>query len=395
MLTIHGAALGDCLPKSPLFWSVIVISLSLLIWIIMFIFKRYVTNPIGKKTHQRMKRFLKKTDLIGEGEMVIGGLFTFGIIVLLVFAYTFSNSYLHRYPIEDVNGDANFACDRTLTNAQFSSGLMSIGIPPNDDEAPIFTMLDSQSFTLYIYFINTLFKCTDVSVIQIKDINLPLTISSCNDSDSSVLFSLLLPSHTINLQVSVTGTNTIGGVHIGLEGPGVETQNEILDSAYTLVDLSFAETLSVSDRLLTQQASCTIQLTKVINRTYSLEEEGETEFSGVWLPIISGNLDQIFVDENEYKYATSTSTILSIVMSETSYYVSNTERPIATEDEVIFANLLFTIVCLEIFGLGFLIFKLIILPLIKRIFGCCRRQSPWEKSCMYNIDVSKTMTTRM
>jgi hypothetical protein len=395
MLTIPSAPMHHCLLVSALFWAIIVISLGLLIWIIMFIFKRYVTNPIGKKTHQRMKRFFKRTDLIGEGEMVIGGLFTFGIFVLLVFAYTFSNLYLHRYPIEEVNGDANFACDRTLTNAQFSSGLMAIGIPPNDDEASIFTMLDAQPFTLNIYFINTLFKCTDVTVTQIKDINLPMSISSCSDSDSSVFFSVLLPSHSINLQVSVTGSNTIGGARIGLEGPGVKTENETLNSAYTLVDLSFAQTLSVSGHVLTQQPSCTLEITKVINRTYSLEEEGETEFSGVWLPIISGSLDQMFVDESEYKYATSTSTILSIVISETSYYVLNTQRPIATEDEVIFANLLFTIVCLEIFGLGFLIFKLIIFPSIKRIFGCCRRKSPSEKSSMYNVDLLKTMTTRM
>jgi hypothetical protein len=222
-----------------------------------------------------------------------------------------------------------------------------------------------------------------------------MSISSCSDSDSSVFFSVLLPSHSINLQVSVTGSNTIGGVRIGLEGPGVETENEIVDSAYTLVDLSFAQTLSVSGHVLTQQPSCTLEITKVINRTYSLEEEGETEFSGVWLPIISGSLDEMFVDESEYKYATSTSTILSIVISETSYYVLNTQRPIATEDEVIFANLLFTIVCLEIFGLGFLIFKLIIFPSIKRIFGCCRRKTPSEKSSMSNVDLLKTMTTRM
>jgi hypothetical protein len=126
----------------------------------------------------------------------------------------------------------------------------------------------------------------------------------------------------------------------------------------------------------------------VINRTYSLEEEGETEFSGVWLPIISGSLDQMFVDESEYKYGTSSSIVLSIVISETSSYMLNTQRPIATEDEVIFANLLFTIVCLEIFGLGFLIFKLIILPMIKRIFGCCRRKTPEKKSSTENIDLA-------
>ncbi len=107
--------------------------------------------------------------MIGEGELVVGGLFSFAIVVLIAFAYSFSNSYFHRYPIEQINGDVTFACDQTLTNAQFSSGLMSISIPPNDDEVPIFQLLDAQSLTLYIDFINTLFTCTDISVLQIKD----------------------------------------------------------------------------------------------------------------------------------------------------------------------------------------------------------------------------------
>jgi hypothetical protein len=395
MFKIYGPSNGQCLVISPLFWAIIAISIGLLVWILMFICKRYVTNPIGKKAHDKMKHFLKKTDLIGEGEMVIGGLFSFALVILLIFAYLFSGSYLNRYPIETVTGDAKYACDKTLTNAQFSSGLMALGIPPNDDEAPMFMMLDAQPFTLYIDFINTLFKCTDVSVIQVKDINLPISISSCNNSDSSLSFSVLLPSHSITLQVMLTGMNTIGGVRIGLEGAGLDKEDEILESAYTLVDLSFAQTLSMSGRLLTQQPSCTLGLTKVINRTYSLEEDGETEFSGLWLPTISGTLDQMFIDENEYMYATSTSTVLSIVMSETPFYMSNIQRPITDEDELIFTNLLFTIVCFEIFGLGFLIFKLIIVPLIARLFGFWHRETKKEKSYTVDVDLPKTWTTRM
>jgi hypothetical protein len=318
-----------------------------------------------------MKRFLKNSDLIGEGEMVIGGLFSFSIIVLIVFAYTFSNSYLHRYPIEQIVGNANLACDQTLTNAQFSSGLASIGIPPSDDEVPIFSLLNAQQFTLYIDFINTVFNCTDINVSQIKDIDIPLTISSCNDTDSTTSLSLLLPSHDINVQIQLGGINTIGGFRVGLQGPGASMANDTLNAAYTLLDLVFAQTLSVSGSLLTQQPSCTLQITKVINRTYPLAEDGESELSAIWLPIISENLDEMFVDESEYNYATSSSIVISIMISETTYYVSNVQRPITDEDELIFTNLLFTIVCLEIFGMGFLIFKLIIIPLVKHVFGLC------------------------
>jgi hypothetical protein len=389
MFKIQSPSTNNCIVVSPLFWTVIVISIGLFTWIVLFIFKRHIKDhPMGKKTFQQIKRFLKKTDLIGEGEMVIGGLFSFGIIVLVIFAYLFSGSYLNRYPIETVTGDAKYACDKTLTNAQFGSGLMALGVPPDEPAVPMFTMLDAQPFTLYIDFINTLFKCTDVSVIQVKDINLPISISSCNNSDSIISFSLLLPSHTVTLQVTLAGINTIGGVRIGLEGPGGDSENATLNSAYTLADLSFAQTLSMSGRLLTQQPSCTLGLTKIINRTYSLEEDGETEFSGLWLPTISGTLDQMFIDASEYNYATSTSTIFSLVISEGSSYVLNVERPITDEDELIFTNLLFTILCLEIFGLGFLIFKLIIIPLIKRVVGyCCHRETSTEKSCTENVDL--------
>jgi hypothetical protein len=43
----------------------------------------------------------------------------------------------------------------------------------------------------------------------------------------------------------------------------------------------------------------------------------------------------MFVDVNEYKYATSASTVLSIVISETSYCVLNVKRPITDKDEPI------------------------------------------------------------
>jgi hypothetical protein len=150
----------------------------------------------------------------------------------------------------------------------------------------------------------------------------------------------------------------------------------------------------MSGRILTQQPSCTLQLTKVINRTYPLEADGETQFSALWLPIFTGSLDKMFVDANEYQYATSSSTILSIVISETPYYVLNIQRPITDQDELIFTDLLFTIVCLEIFGLGFLISKLIILPLIKRIFRFFHRSMKKNKLSVNKVDQPQTLMTR-
>ncbi len=395
MLVIHSFSSRHCLLVSPLFWAVIVIVFGVVIWFSMRILKYYVKNPRGQKTRQRIKHFLKKTDLIGEGEMVIGGLFSFAIIVLVTFAYVFSNDYFYRYPIEQINDDATFACDPTLSNAQFDSGLMTTGIPPSDTEAPIFTLLDAQPFTLFIEFVNTLFKCTDVTATQIKDISLNMKISSCNDSDSSLSIALPLPSHGLNMQISLADTNTIGGLHMRLEGPGTDEESESLEAVYTLADLAFAKTFFVSGRLLAQQPSCTLQLTKVINQTYPLNEGGQTQFSAIWLPSFTANLDQMFADESEYIYSTTSNSVLSIVINETPYYILNTQKPITDQAELIFTNLLFTIVCLEIFGLGFLLAKLIVIPLLRRLFNCCWKHTKKEETYKTNLDLPETSTSRL
>ncbi|CAF4250743.1 unnamed protein product [Rotaria sp. Silwood2] len=192
-------------------------------------------------------------------------------------AYVFSGIYYQRYPIENSHGKLGFGCDRTLTNAQFSTGLMSLMVPPNDDELPIFELLDAQPFTLNIDFVNTLFDCTDVTVTQIKDKILPLPISSCSNRDGSLSLSILLPSHGVNLQFLLVGINTIGGVRLALQGPGIEQEDDRLETSYTLADLDFAKISSFTGRVLTQQPSLTMQLTKVVNRTYSLHEHGQKQ----------------------------------------------------------------------------------------------------------------------
>jgi hypothetical protein len=395
MLVIHSASSSHCLLVSPLFWATIVISLGVAIWLTLLLSKYFITQPRSKQMRLYIKKFFKKIDLIGEGEFVLGGLFSLAIIVLVSFSYSFSNAYFHQYPIEQMKGPSSFACDPTLSNAQFSAGLMSLAIPPTDVEAPIFTLLNEQSFTLYIDFVNTLFKCTDVSAIQIKDTNLDMKISSCGNNDNTLSISLQLPSHGMSLQITLADTNTIGGLRMRLEGPGADEESETLEAAYTLVDLAFGQAFSVSGRLLTQQPSCTLQLTKVINYTYPLEEGDETQFSAVWLPSFSANLDQMFVDENEYIRATSLNTVLSIVISETPYFVLNVEKPITDKDELVFSNLLFTIVCLEIFGLGFLLFKLIIFPLLRRIRNFCCPPKPKDESEKKIAEFPDILTNRL
>ena len=220
MFLIRSSSSRHCLLVSPFFWALVAMALCMLIAVIMLILKYCVDHPHGKQATQRIKRFFKQTDLIGEGEMWAGGMASFAILILCISAYVFSSLYLQRYPIERLNGDATFACEPTLVNAQFSSGLMALNIPPNDDEVSIFRLADAQPFILTMALINTLFTCTDVTLVQVKDTNLPMPISSCRNSNGSLSLSALLPSHGINLQFQLTGAYTIGGIRLGLQGPG-------------------------------------------------------------------------------------------------------------------------------------------------------------------------------
>jgi hypothetical protein len=79
---------------------------------------------------------------------------------------------------------------------------------------------------------------------------------------------------------------------------------------------------------------------------------------------------------------TTTNVTVSIVKS--IFYVSNVQETIARQTEIIFHNLLFTIVVLELFGLLFLIMKLFIAPLFHIIFQ--RVQYIFKKS---RVNVSK------
>jgi len=67
--------------------------------------------------------------------------------------------------------------------------------------------------------------------------------------------------------------------------------------------------------------------------------------------------------------ATLLKTTLTIIDTETVFYVKNNQAPIATQPEIIFHNLLFRNVCLEIFRLIFLIFKHILIPLFEYLLN--------------------------
>jgi hypothetical protein len=75
--------------------------------------------------------------------------------------------------------------------------------------------------------------------------------------------------------------------------------------------------------------------------------------------------DAYFYDEATFDlYHTLSQTTLTLTITNSVYFIKNIQEPIARQAEIIFHNLLFTIVCIEIFGLLFLVFKLILVPLV-------------------------------
>lgn len=81
----------------------------------------------------------------------------------------------------------------------------------------------------------------------------------------------------------------------------------------------------------------------------------------------------MFVTANTYVMSSNlSSTTITIDITETSYYIKNVESPIAKQGEVIFRTLLFAFLCLELCAMAFLIFKLIVVPIAKKMYYCFR-----------------------
>lgn len=78
MFSIESSA--HCIAISPLFWALIVVMIVSLILLIVGILKFF---PKSHRHRNLIKKIFRQTDLIGEGELWIGGLISFSLFVLL------------------------------------------------------------------------------------------------------------------------------------------------------------------------------------------------------------------------------------------------------------------------------------------------------------------------
>ena len=289
------------------------------------------------------------------------------IIVLVSFSYWFSVSFIRRYPIEEVFEPATFACDQTLINSQFSTGLELLSIPKSEDAQPIFDLLDKQTFNLTVELINTGFTCNSITTQEnlIGTKYVPLANDCLNlisDAITSVTFPL--PRHQTTVQINMTGPYWIGALRLCIRGKGQ------INMSSTLRELDFCQQYTTSNEAIGRLTNIPIIFIKNINMTQPLNTGDATLYSGLWMPTFStvSLSDEAYYDEfGNYLRYTSSLTILQVVLDERPFFIKNIQQPIVRTAELIFHGLLFTSLCIELFAFFFLFVKLFIIPLFRWI----------------------------
>jgi len=295
---------------------------------------------------------------------------SFTVLVLAIFAFRFSNGFMKQYPIETAT-DATFTCDTTLRNAKFSTSMQSLGTPVLDSDQPIFDMLDEQLFTLSVTFLNADYDENELNVTQtLGSISLELP-KKTSRTNGILRASVNLTSHAPTIVFNVSNEGAAGGFRIGLYGPSMSNEN------FHVQELNFSYAFYHSNRTLTQDPLITVQLIKLINITEALSNNGDTEYSALWIPTFIKNDDQLFYSESDFQsYHFLDNTVLTVQITEATYYILNQQEPITKLTEIIFTNILFTTMCIELFALTFLFYKLALGPVTKAGLSLCFKSKP-------------------
>ncbi|CAF3390178.1 unnamed protein product [Rotaria socialis] len=357
---------SSCLVISPIFWTMITIGICVSILVLMAAIKHCGCENFTKY-RKRAKEIFKHTDIIGEGEMWAGGLATLSIFVLVGFSYWFSVSFIRRYPIEEITGPATFACDHSLVNAQFTSGLELLATPKSEEAQPLFDLLDAQTFYLTVELINTGFPCNSITaqenLVGSKYLSLAMNCSqSIPDAITSV--TLPFPGHGTTIQVNMTGPYWIGAVRLCIRG------NSHTNSNIALLELDFCQFYTTPNEAIGRITSIPISFVKNVNMTHALSDSDPNLYDGIWIPTFSKVVlsdEPYYVEFGNYLRYTSSLTVIKIALDERPFYIKNIEQPIVRMAELVFKAMLFTSLCIELFAFAFLIIKLVMIPVVRWI----------------------------
>ena len=338
-----------CLLVAPMFWGSIAIGLGAILFAgILFL------GCFSKMMHSQLaiKAVFTHLDLIGEGQLWLGGLVTLAIIALVTLTCKFSISFSDLYPIENVTSDAreSISCDSSLINAKFSSSLKLLSTRKHPEEKLIFDLLDEQSITLTVEFISTGFQCPSVSLKQnlargqvqkIRDYN-----CSYDKNDDVLTVSSVLPQHLITIQFNLEGPFVVGGLRVCLSGPDTTASN----GRYVVQSLDYCHFVYTPDEVLSVDAVTNIEMTKIINRTAANDVDAKTRetFSGIWLPMWTTDKSSLWDShiytsaENEYRRSLNWRLSLIVEMRQSKFYMNNIQEPIARGYEIVFKTVLFS-----------------------------------------------------
>ncbi len=160
------------------------------------------------------------------------------------------------------------------------------------------------------------------------------------------------------------GNSYVGGIRICIYGPSTIRE----ESHSSIKELATCQLLYNAYQTMPQTSYVNLDFTKSINRTEGLEQDDPATYSGIWIPTLtikSLNDELAYAQQGTFIRYLSSQQILFIDISETQFYIKNIQEPIARSGEILFHNILFSTVCIELFGLAFLIFKLALLPLLQ------------------------------
>ena len=361
----------NCFISTPLFWTILATIVCLLIWLIMFLIKRRRPTSVDLY-RQRAKNIFKHTDLIGEGERWIGGLASVVIFTIIIYSSIFAGFYFYSYPIETTE-TVDKACDNSKRNSKFDNALQLPLRGTDGTYWKIFDLLDQQPFIMAIHLINTRAECDNITVERNRRTGTPLSMveTNCTLEANNVTssFSFSLPTHKSSVRVGINGPYFIGALRLCIRGKSA-TENE--DSAvHRLHELDLCTLFYTNNQTIGLSTSFTVRLIKVINVTKPLKRNDITQYDGRWSPFITYNDilsdESYFAEKGDYLRYSSKQTIIHIRLAEEIYFVQNNQSPIIRRGALFFHTVLFSFSLIEIFAMVFLLYKLWLQPLRRRI----------------------------
>ncbi|CAF3351879.1 unnamed protein product [Rotaria socialis] len=330
-----------CLRISPIFWTFVGICCCILICIIIKILSCWSKS---RKRQQCIQKILSHCDVIGEGTYWLGGLISLLVLILIIFACKFSISFTYLYPIEQISSGQRrtVSCDNTLFNAKLTSSLQLLSTLKYEEEKPIFTLLNGQRLLLTVQVISTGYTCKDLELhtIRVRGLSIQSENFTCSKHNEVLTVIKLLPQHVLNMQLNLKGPHFIGGLRLCFTAASVTNS----DAHSRVQAIDTCQLFFMSNQTLTRNPTVNVKMTKVINRTAGFTLPNETTYTGLWLPRFTADTltdELLFSLGSEYLRYVPKITTLDISITESEFYMKNTQEPIARQYEILFSTILF------------------------------------------------------